>query len=131
MSEMGCICTCARAHPFLYLANGWADYIQIWCVARDPLDNSFTQVRDGMQARGHMHTPFTYLANGLEDCVEIWCVARNSFDESYTSQMWSASACAHVHTPFARWCLGGRSFIADQGALLVLVLLTVNIHYSL
>ena len=36
---------------FPYQANGWADDVQIWCVARDPLVKSFTQVRDGM----HLH----------------------------------------------------------------------------
>ena len=33
--------------------------------------------------------------------------------------MWGASARAHVHTSFARWCLHARSFIADQGVILV------------
>ena len=33
--------------------------------------------------------------------------------------MWGASARAHVHT-FERWCLLARSFIADQGVILVL-----------
>ena len=78
----------ARAHahiPFPYLANGWADWVQILCVAMDPLDKSFTQVRWDIFARLHLHTPFPYLANGLEDCVEIWCVARDPFDESYRS----------------------------------------------
>ena len=30
-----------------FLANGWVDYFQIWCVTGDPLGKSFTQVRDG------------------------------------------------------------------------------------
>ena len=37
----------ARAHVhtrFPDLANGWADCVQIWCVARDPLDKCFTHV---------------------------------------------------------------------------------------
>ena len=75
------------------------------------------------------------------DCVQILFVARDLFDvpqvrrgkshESYvvrcgksTSQK-SDVRCVHVHKsdfssdPFARWCLRGRSFIADHSALLV------------
>ena len=90
------------------------------CVARDPLDNSFTTQRWDAFALAHVHNPFPYLANGLEDCVQIWCVAMDPFDESYTSQIWDASASVHLHTPFARWCLRVRSLIADQGTLLLL-----------
>ena len=52
MSEVDCICTCARAHPrfpdlakgWADLANGWADRVQILCVKWEPLDKSFTHV---------------------------------------------------------------------------------------
>ena len=47
MSEVECICTCARAPPFPYVANGWEDCIQIWCVARDPLDQSLRKSKVG------------------------------------------------------------------------------------
>ena len=43
-------CTCARAHPFLYLGNGWMDCAEIWCVARGPLAMHFT--RDGDTCAG-------------------------------------------------------------------------------
>ena len=69
----------ARAHrhiPFPDLANGLAVYcIQIWCVARDPLDRSFTQVRGEVQL--HVHTPFPYLANDWIDCAQIRCMTRH------------------------------------------------------
>ena len=47
-------CASARAHvhtPFADLANGWADCVQIWFVARDPLDKGFAQVRGDV----HLH----------------------------------------------------------------------------
>ena len=37
------ICTCARAHPFSYLGNGWMDCAEIWCVARGSLAMHSTQ----------------------------------------------------------------------------------------
>ena len=38
--------------------------------------------------------------------------------------MWGASARARVHTSFERWCLLARSSIADQGVILVFILLS-------
>ena len=76
------------------LANGWADCVQIWCVARDPLDKCFTHVWGGVHlhvrlgwsasARAHVHTPLPYLANGWADCVQTWCVANDPLDERLT-----------------------------------------------
>ena len=60
------LCTClrwsasARAHvhtPLPYLANGWADCVQTWCVANDPLDERLTQVRCGVHLRVRTCTP--------------------------------------------------------------------------
>ena len=67
----------ARAHvntTVSYLANGWADWVQIWCVARDPLDKIITQVRGEVQLHVRMcrYAPFSVLANGWADCVQIW-----------------------------------------------------------
>ena len=50
----------ARAHvhtPLPYLANGWADCVQTWCVANDPLDERLTQVRCGVHLRVRTCTP--------------------------------------------------------------------------
>ena len=58
----------ARAHvhtPFPYLANDWADYVQIWYVARGPLDKRFTQGRDGM----HLH---------LRTCTPLFHTSRTA-----------------------------------------------------
>ena len=33
-----------HVHTRPYLANGWEDCVQIWCVARDPLDDKLAQV---------------------------------------------------------------------------------------
>ena len=30
-------CTCAHAHPFLYLGNGKTDFDENWCLVRGPL----------------------------------------------------------------------------------------------
>ena len=43
-SWVQCICTCARAHPFPYLANRWAHYSEISWVVRDPVAMRFVQV---------------------------------------------------------------------------------------
>ena len=51
MTEVECICTCAVHTPFPDLANGWADCVQIWFVARDPIDKSFTPVRVGVHLK--------------------------------------------------------------------------------
>ena len=76
--------------------------------------------RRGASARAHVHTRFPYLANGWADCLQIWCVTSDPLDERLTtSQMWGPSARAHVLTSFTRWCLLARSFIADQGVILV------------
>ena len=50
----------ARAHvrtPLPYLANGWADCVQTWCVANDPLDERLTQVRCGVHLHVRTCTP--------------------------------------------------------------------------
>ena len=50
----------ARAHvhtPLPYLANGWDDCVQVWCLATDLLDKSFTQDRGGMHLHVRMCTP--------------------------------------------------------------------------
>ena len=50
----------ARAHvntTVSYLANGWADWVQIWCVARDPLDKITTHVRGEVQLHVRTCTP--------------------------------------------------------------------------
>ena len=60
MSEVECICTCARAHPLPYLANGWADCVQTWCVANDPLDKRLTQVRCGVHQHVRTWTPLLH-----------------------------------------------------------------------
>ena len=40
--------------------------------------------------------------------------------------MWGASARAHVHTSFERWCLLARSSIADQGVILVIIIIITS-----
>ena len=50
----------ARAHvhtPLPYLANGWADCVQILCVNRDPLDNCFAHVWYGVHLHVRTCTP--------------------------------------------------------------------------
>ena len=50
----------ARAHVHTslpYLANGWADCVQTWCVASDPLDERLTQVRCGVHLHVRTCTP--------------------------------------------------------------------------
>ena len=50
----------ARAHvhtPLPYLANGWADCVQTWCVANDPLDERLTQVICGVHLHVRTCTP--------------------------------------------------------------------------
>ena len=49
-----------RAHVhtrFSYLANGWANCVQTWCVASDPLDERLTQVRCGVHLHVRTCTP--------------------------------------------------------------------------
>ena len=49
-----------RAHvhtPLPYLANGWADCVQTWCVANVPLDERLTQVRCGVHLHVRTCTP--------------------------------------------------------------------------
>ena len=43
--------------PLPYLANGWADCVQTWCVASDPLDERLTQVRCGVHLHVRTCTP--------------------------------------------------------------------------
>ena len=43
--------------PLLYLANGWADCVQTWCVASDSLDERLTQVRCGVHLHVRTCTP--------------------------------------------------------------------------
>ena len=53
----------ARAHvhtPLPYLANGWADCVQTWCVASDPLDERLTQVRCGVHLHVRTCTPLSH-----------------------------------------------------------------------
>ena len=61
-SEMGCICTCARAHPFPNLANGLEDCVEMWCVAKNPFDESYaSHLRCGTNLhvrRCTLRTPF-------------------------------------------------------------------------
>ena len=40
--------------PFLYLGNGWADSVELWCVFRDPLAMRFTQTK--CLEHLHVHT---------------------------------------------------------------------------
>ena len=50
----------ARAHlhtPLPYHANGWADCVQTWYVANDPLDERLTQVRCGVHLHVRTCTP--------------------------------------------------------------------------
>ena len=50
----------ARAHvhtPLPHLANGWADCVQTWFVANDPLDERLTQVRCGVHLHVRTCTP--------------------------------------------------------------------------
>ena len=55
----------ARAHvhtAFPDIANGWADCVQMWFVARHPLDKSFTQVRSDVQLHVRMWTPLFHIS---------------------------------------------------------------------
>ena len=55
---------CARVPTslfnFQYLANGLEDCVEIWCVARDPLDKSFTRVRDVTHLHVSTCTPLSH-----------------------------------------------------------------------
>ena len=87
--------------PFPYLANGWADCVKVLCVARDPLDKRFIQVRDVM----HLHVRTCrhfYISRkrlgGL--CLNLMCGYWLGTHSVSLFQMWgqSARARAHVHT---------------------------------
>ena len=47
--------------PFPYLANGWADCVQILCAARDPLDKSLHVVRVGVYLKVRACTPLFHI----------------------------------------------------------------------
>ena len=51
-----------------HLANGLEDRVEIWCVARDPFDESYTGQMWAASARAHVHTPFAR-----------WCIRGRSF----------------------------------------------------
>ena len=58
MSEVECICTCARAHPSsISRRAGRIALIQTWCVASNPLDERLTQVRCGVHLHVRTCTP--------------------------------------------------------------------------
>ena len=99
----------ARVHaPFPYLANGWMDCIEIWCVSSHihyiiTLDKCGTHVWGGVHLHVRTCTPrFRDLANGWANCVQILCVNSYPLDKSFT-YVWAGvhlhSARAHVHTP--------------------------------
>ena len=80
--------------PLSYLANGWADHVQILWVNRDPFDKSFTHVWGGVHLHVRTCTPrFPDLANGWADRVQILCVNRDPFDKSFT-HVWGG---VHLH----------------------------------
>ena len=116
--------TSARAYvhtPFPYLANGWVDCVQILCMARDPFDKTFTQVRGGLHLHVRMCTPLFHtsqMAGRIAFKFGVW-LGTHYRRWAHTIHMWGASARAHVRTPFVRWCLLTRSSIANEGALLV------------
>ena len=84
--------TCTPRFPDL--ANGWADRVQIFCVNRDPLDNSFTHVWGGVHLHVRTCTPrFRDLANRWADCVQILCVNKDSVDNCF-AHVWCG---VHLH----------------------------------
>ena len=67
--------TCTVHTALLYLRNGSADCIQIWCVGWGFINYVLsTRYGLGISARAHVHTALLYLRNGLTDCVQTWYV---------------------------------------------------------
>ena len=62
----------ARAHPFWYLGNSWADCTEIWCVIRHPLTFLFTQVINEIHLNVSPQVPLLpILGDGWTHCAEI------------------------------------------------------------
>ena len=63
------------AHIFPYLLDGWTDYAEIWCVARDPLTVFYSSSRGwGTSPRtfGARATPFLNIGNGSVLKFGMW-----------------------------------------------------------
>ena len=62
----------AHAHvhtALLYLRNGSADCVPIWCVGLESLPKCFAQVMGGVHP--HVRTPFQYLGNGWRTVLKL------------------------------------------------------------
>ena len=86
----------ARAHvhtPFQYLANGWTECSQIWCVTRDLLDQSFTHVRNGMQLHVGMCTPLFHSSQTARRIL----LEFDAWLETHSMSLTEVRCGAHMH----------------------------------
>ena len=98
MSEVECICTCARARPVFQISQTAGQIaFNVLCVNRDPLEKSFTHVWGGVHLHVRTCTPrFPDLANGWADRVQCLCVNRDPLEKSFT-HVWGGLR-LHVRT---------------------------------
>ena len=114
----------AHAHvnaPFCYLANSWTDCVHILYVAspRDPLDKSFAQVRGGVHLYVRTCTPLFHISRKAWRIVLKFGARLGTHSMSLAQVRYGAHLHVSTCKPFRMRCPRGRSFIADQGALLV------------
>ena len=92
---------------FPYFANGWADCVQIWCVAGDPLDRCFRHVWGGVHLRVRTCTPLFQISQTAGRIAFKFCVWLGAqYIRALHKSGWVASARAHVHSRFPYFANG-------------------------
>ena len=84
--------------PFPYLANGWADCGHFF-VARDPINKSFTQVRDGMHLHVRTCSPLFHISRTVWRIVLKFVVWLGAHSTSLTQVRCGAHLHVHTCTP--------------------------------
>ena len=92
----------ARAHvhtPLPYLANGWADCVQILCVTRDPLDKCVTHVRGGVHLHVRTCRPLFHISQTAGRIPFKFCVwlGTHWISVLHMSEVECIRTCARAH----------------------------------
>ena len=76
-----------------YLGNGWTDFCDIWCMAREPLDMHFAQVKGWLHLYVRTRAPLFHIWEppGVHPIwmyhAEIWCVVKEPLTMRFTQVM--------------------------------------------
>ena len=103
--DMGGVLSSARAHvhtTFLYLRNGLADCVQIWCVGLGSLTTCFLKVMGGVHLHVRTCAPLfciSVIAGRIVLKFDGWLLVRDPVDMRFMRFWLGTSARAHVHTP--------------------------------